>query len=595
MTKIYSLILILMILVSCKTDSFIDLENQQQGNQQTNFNFGNSAQRNFHGLVLSTDGNPVSGATVTIGSSTVQTNFKGIFVIKNADVKDNFAYVKVTKPGFVNGSRTMVPTSGTNRINIMMIPATNTATISAGATATVSLPNGTKVKFDGSFKDSNGNAYSGNVNVAMFHLKSSDQYLNELMPGSFLANSTDGGARVMETFGMLHVQLTGASGQNLQIANGHTAEMTVAIDAAQTATAPATIPLWSFNEFTGIWQEEGSATKVGNTYVGNVTHFSWWNCDLQSPQAILKVNVKNAAGIPMVNTIVALRRSGQTYDTSGITDNSGAVSGYIPANETLLLKVYDVCNTVIYTANVAPVAAGSTFVLPDITVTSTGNQYTVQGNLKTCANTDVMDGYALLRMASSSNFFQYMTVPVTGTGNFSFTTYTCAPNPQFILEGYDYANLQTTGEISFTANTPVMNFNNLVACNSISEFVSYKVDNQNVKYVLGSAIVAEWYGLTSTSPNMPAKQLRIHHMLPYGNTFAMTLNNMLGVPGSFNTEYSFYFSGENFNSSNGNVVVQITNFGAVGSYIDFTVNGTYTDLVGANHTFTATGHVKRDL
>ncbi|KUJ51421.1 hypothetical protein [Chryseobacterium sp. JAH] len=69
MTKIYSLIQVLMILLSCKTDSFIDLENQQQGNQQTNFNFGNSAQRNFHGLVLSTDGNPVSGATVTIGSS----------------------------------------------------------------------------------------------------------------------------------------------------------------------------------------------------------------------------------------------------------------------------------------------------------------------------------------------------------------------------------------------------------------------------------------------------------------------------------------------------------------------------------------------
>ena len=121
-------------------------------------------------------------------------------------MKDNFAYVKVTKSGFVNGSRTMVPTSGTNRINIMMIPASNTATISAGATATVALPNGTKVKFDGSFKDSNGNAYSGNVNVAMFHLKSSDQYLNEMMPGSFLANSTDGSARVMETFGMLYVQ-----------------------------------------------------------------------------------------------------------------------------------------------------------------------------------------------------------------------------------------------------------------------------------------------------------------------------------------------------------------------------------------------------
>jgi hypothetical protein len=42
---------------------------------------------------------------------------------------------------------------------------------------------------------------------------------------------------------MVHVQLTGSSGQKLQIATNHTAEMTVAIDAAQLPTAAATIPL----------------------------------------------------------------------------------------------------------------------------------------------------------------------------------------------------------------------------------------------------------------------------------------------------------------------------------------------------------------
>lgn len=62
MTKFYSLLMILVLLVSCKNESFIDFENQQNGTQQTNYNFGNSAQRNFHGLVLSTNGSPVSGA-----------------------------------------------------------------------------------------------------------------------------------------------------------------------------------------------------------------------------------------------------------------------------------------------------------------------------------------------------------------------------------------------------------------------------------------------------------------------------------------------------------------------------------------------------
>ncbi|NML71864.1 hypothetical protein HHL23_18985 [Chryseobacterium sp. RP-3-3] len=74
----------------------------------------------------------------------------------------------------------------------------------------------------------------------------------------------------------------------------------------------------------------------------------------------------------------------------------------------------------------------------------------------------------------------------------------------------------------------------------------------------------------------------------------MIQNNMLGVPGSFTTDYTFEFSGGFFTTTTGNVVVQVTNFGAVGAYIDFTVNGTYTDSSG-NHTFTSTGHVIRDL
>ncbi|MBB6371802.1 carboxypeptidase-like regulatory domain-containing protein [Chryseobacterium shigense] len=592
MRKFYPLFLLLLLMFSCKNETSLDIDDNSV-TPESNFNFGNTVQRNFQGVVLDTGGNPVSGATVTIGSSTAQTNFKGFFTFKNAEVKENFALVKVTKPGFIDGSRVMVPTNGINRVNIMMIPAATTASINSGTTSTVSLPNGTKVKFDGSFKDAAGNTYSGSVNVALYNLASSNPYLTELMPGSLLAANSGGNARIMETFGMVHVQLTGSSGQKLQIANGHTAEMTVPIDASQTSTSPNTIPLWSYNENTGMWNEEGSATKVGNTYVGTVSHFSWWNCDAQFPQAILKVTVKNPAGLPMVNAKVALKRSSQSYETYGMTDNMGTVTGIIPANETLTLKVYDVCNTVVYTSNVAPVTVGTTMTLPDITVISTGNQYIIQGNLKTCTNTDVTDGYVLLRPAAGTNYFQYTSVPVSSTGNFSFNVYSCTANPQFILEGYDYTNLQTSGEIPFTANLPVMNFNNLSVCNSVSEFISYKIDNQNVKYVFGN-INAQWSGLTSTSPNIIAKQLRINSTSTAGNAFFMTQNNMLGVPGSFNADYLFEFSGGYFNPSTGNVVVQVTNFGAAGTYIDFTVNGTYTDTNG-NHTFTANGHVIRDL
>ncbi|MDR6460322.1 hypothetical protein J2786_003445 [Chryseobacterium vietnamense] len=593
MRKFYLLFLLSILLFSCKNEALLEIE-ENTPNSTSNYNFGNTTQRNFQGVVLDTNGMPVSGATVTIGTNTVTTNLKGFFTFKNASVKENFAHVKVTRAGFVNASRVLVPTNGINRVNIMMIPVTTTSTITAGSVSTVSLPNGTKVKFDGSFKDANGNTYSGSVNVGVFHLAPSNQYLNELMPGSFLATDAGGIARIMETFGMMHVQLTGSSGQNLQIANGHTAEISVPVDAAQTSSSPATIPLWSYNEDTGMWKEEGSATKIGNTYVGTVSHFSWWNYDAQFPQATLKVTVKNAAGQVLPNTRVVLKRTSQAYESYGMTDNTGMVSGIVPAGEVLVLKVYDVCNNVLYTSNVGPFPVGIVTTIPDITITnSTSVNYTIQGSLKTCTNTDVTDGYVILKSALNTNYFQYLSLPVNSTGGFTFNTYACTANPQFTYEGFDAINLQSTNEVTFTAQSTTVNLGNIMVCNALSELISYKIDNQPTVNIVG-LFNAQWTGLIPTSPTMSSKQLRINSMNGTGPFFTMTQNNMLGVAASFTSYYGLEFSGGSINSNNGNVVVNITSFGAVGDYIDFTVNGTYTDSSG-NHTFTATGHVKRDL
>lgn len=590
MSKLYPLLFLMLMLVSCKSD--INIENEEQPNMAIDFNFGNTAQRNFHGLVLATDGSPVSGATVTIGTKTAQTNTKGIFAINNADVKENFAYVKVTKAGYVNGARTIVPTSGNNRINIMMIPATTTLMIASGATSTVSLPNGTKVKFDGSFKDESGANYTGNVNVAMFHLAPSNQYLNELMPGSFLATNSNGNSRIMETYGMLHVQLTGASGQKLQIASGHTAEMTVAIDATQMSSAPATIPLWAFNETTGIWQEEGVATKTGNAYIGNVTHFSWWNCDVQFPVATLKVNVKNQNGQPLSNVRIGLKRNSQMYETSGITDANGTVSGLVPANETLDLKVYSYCGTVLYSATVGPFTAGNIHVLPDIIIqSSAATSFTINGTLKNCAGTNVTDGVAILHFgAGSTNYFQGGSAIVTN-GTFSINTISCNANQQFSLEGFDLTNMQTSGGINFTGVSPVTNLGNITVCTSVTEFVNYQIDSQpTVNCVLGFSTLLEANNLSVTHNQSPAGPVG-----PYFRLFAPGVNSV----GTYTSGFTV-FNGPNspINATGNNLTLQISQFGTVNNYIDFTVNGTYSETVNGVsviRTLSVTGHVKRDF
>lgn len=64
-----------------------------------------------------------------------------------------------------------------------------------------------------------------------------------------------------------------------------------------------TIPLWSLNEDTGIWLQEGVGTVVASTESptglamnATVGHFSWWNCDVSAnaAQAIVTVTAPEA-------------------------------------------------------------------------------------------------------------------------------------------------------------------------------------------------------------------------------------------------------------------------------------------------------------
>ena len=111
--------------------------------------FGSQMSSDFMGRVVDNLNNPISGATVQIGSSTTDTDINGIFIIKNAQAYEKFAFIKVEKAGFLHGSRSVVPTAGINQVKIMLLPQTVTQTVSSGAAETVSLSNGAAIELSG--------------------------------------------------------------------------------------------------------------------------------------------------------------------------------------------------------------------------------------------------------------------------------------------------------------------------------------------------------------------------------------------------------------------------------------------------------------
>jgi hypothetical protein len=131
----------------------------------------------------------------------------------------------------------------------------------------------------GSFVTASGTAYTGSVSVEAFQY---DLTTPNPIPGD-LGAVFQGKQVRMGTFGAFHLLPRDTQGQPLVMAASKRASVSLPIQPNQRATAPATIPLFHYDENTGRWIEDGTLTRSGDAYVGEVTHFSVFNADTVFP------------------------------------------------------------------------------------------------------------------------------------------------------------------------------------------------------------------------------------------------------------------------------------------------------------------------
>ena len=136
--KLFILILLFPFLFSnCSSDS------GNGGNSiDTPLNFGSEVSKNFSGQIVDENNNALSNVAITISNKTATTDVNGIFIINGATVHDKFAYITAKKAGYIDGSRSLIPTSGINNVKITMLTGTVVGTVNSGSTGTISLPNG---------------------------------------------------------------------------------------------------------------------------------------------------------------------------------------------------------------------------------------------------------------------------------------------------------------------------------------------------------------------------------------------------------------------------------------------------------------------
>ncbi|RZN84479.1 MAG: carboxypeptidase regulatory-like domain-containing protein [Winogradskyella sp.] len=460
----YFIFCLLVSVFSCEDESFPYVPPTTEVPSDEDFieNFGDQISASFLGRVVDENNNPIEGVNIQIENATAITDAFGVFSIRDANVYERFAYIRAEKIGYINGSRALVPSeSEINQVQIMLLEKTVTETISSGESSTVSLSNGSEITFDGNFVSASGATYLGPVNVTLKHLSPDDDNMSAMMPGMLYAQNASGNDVALETYGMLAVELSTSGGEPLQLAENSKSRITIPL-ATDVTNPPATIPLWYFDENVGYWKEDGGAILQGNQYIGEVSHFTFWNYDYPYPAVNLCITLRDTNGNILPNTALDLYSELlNATGTYGFTNSNGEECGLVPADEELTITVYSpLCTNQPFTATIGPFSFDvNTTVIVDLE-----NDITFTGSFLTCEGLNVSNGYVQLSIDGISQI-----IPVTD-GVIDYTFNSCGVT-NYSYKGIDLENSQETQVFTGAINdsTETIDAGSFSACDTFED------------------------------------------------------------------------------------------------------------------------------
>jgi len=411
---------------SCRKETATEVGEVIQTNR-FQFDKGEALTIDISGRITDEYGTAVRGANVTSGNQTTKTDDYGYFLMTQVEGREKLSFVTVEAPNYFIGSRSFIPQAGLNQLSIKLMRMFFTATIDAETGGTV-VSDGCQLNLGKGFiNKSSGAPYAGEVKVALRHLNPTDDNFNEIMPGNLIAASSEG-SKLLESFGMLAIELRDNNGNELQLSASNSATFRMSIPESFKSGAPNSIPLWYYDEASGLWQEEGKAMIEGDEYVGEVQHFSIWNCDVPRDYSTIQSRVVNTNGAPIPGLKAVFHaetgESGLCY-----TAGDGKFKGAVPSNMQFVVKFWYE-NVAVGSKVIGPFSSDQ--VIDDIVVKELDNLIEIEVPILDCTNKPLTVGYGTFNYRS--------TVKVNSKGTIQFAY---LPNQPFGLTVIDI-----TGKIS---------------------------------------------------------------------------------------------------------------------------------------------------
>lgn len=271
----------------------------------------------------SATGLAVAGATVTVGAETRTTSANGSFAFQDVPENDRLA-ITLSAPGYVpkvrytasvNNVETVVPVQLTPVATTQSVDAAVGGTVTVGgSTAQVVMPANVIVTSGGAAP-----AQPVNVQVTPINLAQD----SALLTGDYRVSSNTW----LQAHGAMSVMVTDGSGGTYDFAPSASVRIPVS---SRSTNIPPLAALFRFDESTGFWVNEGTATLAGAApaqyYTGAVTQPGTWAVGGVLEAVQVTGCVQNTLGQRVSRARVESDGVNYSSTTSALTDSNGNFS-----------------------------------------------------------------------------------------------------------------------------------------------------------------------------------------------------------------------------------------------------------------------------
>jgi hypothetical protein len=427
---------------------------------------------NVSGTIVDLEGNPVENANLEMNGALTSSDENGLFFIKNNTATNLGKYIKVSKSGYFSaGKNVFANVNGDYKIQITLIPLENERIFDATQGINYELNDGSNLSIPANSVGVDGQAYSGPVTIYATHLNPVEDATAYVMPGDLTAIDATDDLVVLRSFGMMGVEMYTSSGEYLDLLEGSNAVLEFPLDPMLQPQAPNQIDLWHFDETKGKWIEEGDAQRVGDTYVANVSHFSWWNCDVPSDFNEVCFDFIDRLGnsLNVNNIYIELIQDGFIIASDYLNDQSGFCR-LVPANEIFILNIYSSCGDLLQETEIGPYTEPINVEQIQLLPNESVRVVTVEGLLTKCEGDPVTNGYVRVVENGTINFSE-----VESDGMYSYQFYTCEEVETFDLNilATDLEDLkQSATDISVTPDVDYY-YQDLTVCEEVTVLDPY--------------------------------------------------------------------------------------------------------------------------